>query len=108
MGVVYYKALGEKNMGEVKKYLHPNISFTDPQGEVIGREAVLNAANGFTKIFKTLTIFAEFGSDDQAIILYELEIEGLSKVLRAASLLSFQEGLISKIELIYDTRGLGK
>jgi|GEM_PF-3190065 len=40
------------------------------------------------------------------MIVYEVSIPGLSKNLTAASLLSFQEGLISKIELIHDTRCL--
>ncbi len=106
IGVAYYTALGEKNIEEVKKYLHPDIQFTDPQEKVIGREAVLKAAKGFTGIFKTLTIRAKFGSENQAMIVYDVEIPGLAKKLHAASLLSFQEGLISKIELFYDSKGL--
>jgi hypothetical protein len=106
IGVAYYRALGEKNIEEVKKYLHPDIQFTDPQEKVIGREAVLKAAKGFTGIFKSLTIRAKFGSEDQAMIVYDVEIPGLTKNLHAASLLSFREGLISKIELFYDSRGL--
>lgn len=108
IGVAYYTGLGEKNIEEVKKYLHPDIQFTDPQEKIIGRDAVLKAAKGFTNIFKTLTIRAKFGSEDQAMIVYDVEIPGLSKKLQAASLLSFQEGLISKIELFYDSKGLGK
>lgn len=108
IGVAYYTALGEKNIEKVKGYLHPDIQFTDPQETVIGREAVLQAAKGFTDIFKSLTIRSKFGSEDQAMIVYDLEIPGLPKQLQAASLLSFQEGLISKIELFYDSKGLGK
>ncbi len=102
-GVAYYTALGQKSLEEVKKHLHPDIQFTDPQEKVIGKEAVLKAAKGFTGIFKTLTIHAKFGSEDQAMIIYDVEIPGFAKKLRAASLLSFKEGLISKIDLIYDT-----
>lgn len=108
IGLAYYSALGEKNMEEVKKYLHPEIQFTDPQETIMGREAVLQAAEGFAAIFKSLTIRSKFGSEDQAMIVYEVEFPGLPKKLQAASLLSFQEGFISKIELIYDTKGLGK
>lgn len=106
--VAYYTALGEKNIEKVKNCLHPDIEFTDPQETVIGRESVLKAAQGFTRIFKTLTIRTQFGSENQAMIVYEVEIYGLPKKLQAASLLSFEEGLISKIELFYDTQGLGK
>lgn len=107
LGTAYYTALGEKNLEAVKECLHPDIQFSDPQEKVIGREAVLAAAKGFTGIFKTLTIKAKFGSENQAMIVYEVEIPGLSKNLKSASLLSFQDGLISKIELFYDSRNLG-
>ena len=99
----YYTALGEKNIEKVKEYLHPDIQFTDPQETVIGKEAVLKAAKGFSTIFKSLTIRLKFGSEDQAMIVYEVNIPSLTKNLHAASLLSFKEGLISKIELFYDT-----
>jgi hypothetical protein len=103
IAVAYYTALGKKDLEEVKRYLHPNIHFTDPQEQVIGKEAVLKAATGFSTIFKTLTIQAKFGSENQAVIIYDVEIPHFAKTLRAASLLSFQDGLISKIDLIYDT-----
>lgn len=106
IGEAYYKALGEKKIEAVRKYLHPDIQFSDPQEQVIGKEAVLEAATRFMNIFKTLTIRAKFGSETQAMIVYEVEIPGLSKPLKAASLLSFQDGLISEIELIYDMKSL--
>lgn len=106
IAVAYYTALGEKNIEAVKEYLHPDVQFTDPQERVMGREAVLKAATGFTAMFKTLTIRSQFGSENQAMIVYDVDIPALGKNLLAASLLSFQGGLISKIELIYDTRCL--
>lgn len=108
LGVAYYTALGEKNIREIKKYLHSDIQFSDPQETVIGKENVLKAAERFISIFNTLTIRATFGSKEQAMIVYEVEIPGLPKKLQAASFLSFQEGLISKIELFYDMTGLKK
>lgn len=108
IGVAYYMALAEKNIEKVSKYLHPDVQFTDPQEKLIGREAVLKAAQGFAGIFKNLKIRAPFGSEDQAMIVYEVEIPDITKKLQAASLLSFEEGLISKIELFYDTKGLGR
>ena len=108
LAVAYYTALGEKNIEVVEGFLHPDIQFIDPQEKVIGREAVIKAAKGFTTIFKTLTIRTKFGADDQAIIIYDVEIPAINKILRAVSLLSFQDSLISKIELIYDTGCLMK
>lgn len=106
IGVAYYTALGEKNMEKVQEYLHTDIQFIDPQEKIIGKEAVLKAAKGFAGIFNNLTIHSKFGSEDQAMIVYEVEIPGLANPLKAASLLSFQSGLISKIELFYDSKNL--
>jgi hypothetical protein len=103
LAVAYYTALGQKDIDAVKKCLHPNVEFADPQEKVLGREAVLKAAKGFTGIFKALVIRKTFGSEDQAVVIYDVDIPAFEKNLRAASLLSFKEGLISKIELIYDT-----
>lgn len=107
IATAYYTALGKKNLEEVALYLHPNIQFTDPQEEVVGKEAVLKAAKGFSSIFTALTIRAPFGTESQAVVIYDVEIPNMDKPLRAASLLSFQDGLISKIDLIYDTRCFG-
>lgn len=106
LGVAYYTALGEKDMDKVKECLHPDIQFSDPQEKVIGREAVLKAAKGFSSMFKSLTIRAKFGAEDQAMIVYDVEIPGLEKKLQAASWLSFRDGLISKIQLFYDMSGM--
>lgn len=106
LGVAYYTALDEKNMEKVKKYLHPDIQFSDPQETLIGRENVLEAARSFTNVFKSLAIRVKFGSEHQAMVVYEVEIPGLPQKLQAASLLSFQDGLIAKIELFYDSKCL--
>ncbi len=104
--VAYYEALGKKDMEAVKKTLHPDVQYSDPDEKIVGRELLLKAAKGFTAIFKSLTIRAKFGSETQAMTLHDVEIPGLDKNLRTASLFSFQDGLISNIELIYDPRCL--
>lgn len=103
LAVAYYTALGEKNIEEVKKYIHPDIQFSDPKEKTIGKEAFLQAAKRFSSIFKRLTIREQFGSEDKAMIVYEVEIPSLPKNLLAASLVRFKDGLIANIELIYDT-----
>lgn len=106
LGVAYYKALGEKDIEKVRQYLHPDIQFSDPKETIVGKEAVLKAAQGFMKIFKTLNIRTQFGSENQAMIVYEVVIPGLPNALQAASLLGVQDGMISKIELFYDSKCL--
>lgn len=102
----YYTQLSQKKLEGVEKYIHSQIEFKDPQEKILGKEAFLKAAKRFSAMFESLTILEKFGSGDQAVIIYEVKIPHLEKPLKAVSWLNFQEGLISKIELIYDRQGL--
>jgi hypothetical protein len=62
----------------------------------------LEANKKFVSLFKTLTIHSSFASGDQAMIIYDLECAAPINHFSSAVLLSFQEDLITKIELFYD------
>lgn len=100
----YYVAVGEKNIAGIEKHLHPDVCFTAPFAKLSGKNAVLEAAKEFTKLFKTLTIRAKFGSEDQAMIVYDLDCPMLNGVVSAAVLMSLHDGFITKIEIFYDPR----
>ena len=100
----YYKAMGEKNVAAVGKYLHPDVQFVAPLGKMSGKEAVLEGAKKFTILFKALKIRSTFGSQDQAMVVYDLECPVPIGSFSTAVLMSFQEGLVSKIELFFDAR----
>jgi hypothetical protein len=98
----YYTLVAEKNVEAIKKYLDPNVEFKGPLAALNGREAVLKATSNFMNTFKSLKIRAKFGSGDQAMVVYDLDIPGIAKDFPGASLLSFRGGMIVKIELFYD------
>lgn len=100
----YYKAMGEKNVAAVGKYLHPDVQFVAPLGKMSSKEAVLEGAKKFTNLFKTLKIRSKFGSEDQAMVVYDLECPAPIGNFSTAVLMTFREGLISKIELFFDAR----
>ncbi len=52
--------------------------------------------------FNTLTIRAKFGSQDQAMLAYDINCP--IGICRAAALVQFENGLIVSIELFYDAR----
>src|SRR5690348_2761309 len=95
----YYTAMGEKNMAGVEKYLHSDVQFIGPLDEMTGKGPVLEAIRKFVAIFKTLKIRAKFGSENQAMIVYDVDFPAPIGNLPGASLVTFQEGLITKIEL---------
>lgn len=98
----YYKLVGEKNAEGIKKYLHPDVELYSPLVTSKGKEAVLKATSQFMNTFKSLTIRAKFGAGDQAMIVYNVDIPGIATDFPGASLLSFREGMIVKIQLFYD------
>lgn len=98
----YYKLVGEKNGEGIKRYLHSAVEFYGPLATLKGRDAVVDATSNFMKVFASLTIRAKFGSGDQAMIVYDTDIPGISKNFPGASLLTFRDGLIVRIELFHD------
>ncbi len=104
IGEAYYTAVGKKNVAEIEKYLHPDANLTGPLASISGRHAILEATKHFTSMFNTLTIRAKFRSENQAMIVYELDIPGPIGNFPGASLMTFQEGKIIKIQLFYDGR----
>lgn len=98
----YYNLVGEKNAEGIKKYLHSDVEFYSPLATLKGKEAVILATSHFMNAFTSLTIRAKFGAKDQAMIVYDSDIPGIANGFPGASLLSFRDGLIDRIELFHD------
>jgi hypothetical protein len=104
----YYKLVGTKNAEAIKKYLDADVEFHSPLTTLKGRDAVLEATSNFMKAFKSLKIRAKFGAGNQAMIVYDTDIPGIAENFPGASLLSFRDGLIVKIELFHDASRFAK
>ena len=102
----YYTAMGNKNIEGMAKYLHPDISFKAPLAQMEGKENVLDAAIKLATIIKGLNIRKMFENHNQAMLVLDLDFPGPIGHFPSASLLTVQEGLITKIELFYDARPL--
>ena len=100
----FYAAMSEKNIEAMEKHVHHNVQFTAPLAKLQGKEAYLEALKGFTAFFKTLTIRATFGEGDQAVLIYDVDFPAPIGKVPSVALMTFQEGLIIRIELFYDAR----
>lgn len=98
----FYTAFGEKNVGIMEKYLHPDVELVTPLSRLQGKDAYLEAAKAFTAFFNALTLRATFGEGDQAVVVYDLECGPVGEV-PAVALLTLHEGLIIRNELFHDT-----
>jgi len=102
--VAYYTAMHNKDLAGVGQCLHPNVHFQGPLANLAGKELVLEAAKHFMSAFKSLTIRAKFESENQVMLAYDLDCPEPIGLFRAAALMTFTDGLISRLELFYDAR----
>ena len=102
----YYTAMAEKDVVGLERFLHPAVHFVSPFAEMTGKEGVLAAAKGLMPTFQSLIIRASFGSETQAMLAMDTVFPAPIGNLRTASLVTIQDGLITKIELFYDGKQL--
>lgn len=98
----YYRLIGEKNVEGIKKYLDHDVEFYSPLATLKGKEAVAGATDNFMNAIASLKIRAKFDSGDQAMIVYDVDFPGVASHFPGASLLTFRNNLIVKIELFHD------
>ena len=106
--VGYYTAMKAKDLPRIAQYLHPDVVFTGPLAEVKGKETLLESIKGLMSSFNTLSIRAKFGHDNQVMLAWDLDCGEPIGVLKSATLMTFQDGLISRLELFYDARPFEK
>lgn len=100
----YYTAMGAKDLAGLAPYLHADVTFTTPLATLTGKDAVLKAAGHFMAVFNKLTIRTVFGSETQAMLVYDFEFPAPIGNLPAAVLMDIQDGLITTFQLFYDAR----
>jgi len=104
----YYEAMNDKDLAGVARHLHPDVRFVGPMADLVGKEAVLEAAKRFVTLIKSLRVRAKFGSDDTAMLAYDVDFGEPIGICRTAVLMTFKQGLIASIELFYDARPFEK
>jgi hypothetical protein len=100
--------MNNKNMAYMEKQVHPEVHFIGPLAEFTGKEAYLDSVRKFFNLFKSIKIREQFGSQDQAIIVYDVDCREPIGILRSVALLNFKDNLISRIELFFDARLIEK
>ncbi len=98
----YYNLIKEKEIEKIKKYLDPDVEFYSPLVILKGKEAVVEATSNFMNAISSLKIRAKFDSGGQAMIVYDVDFPGLVNNFPGASLLTFRNNLIVRIELFHD------
>jgi len=100
----YYNAMLAKDFEKMAGYLHNNVHFIGPLAEMHGKEPIVTAAKNFGGILQDIQIRSRFAAGDQIMFAYDMVVPAPIGKFRAAVLMEFTDGFISKIELFYDAR----
>jgi hypothetical protein len=106
--VAYYRAMADKDLTDMERYLHPDVHLISPMEELTGKEAVLAAVKPLVNLIKSIKVHAKFGSEDQAMLTYDMDFSAPIGVCRAAALMTFKDGLIMRNEIFFDARPFDK
>lgn len=102
--VAYYTAMGNKDLAGMERHLHPQVDFVGPLAEMTGKQAVLEAARRLFNNLNSLNIRAKCAAAGQVMLVMDMDCPAPIGILRAASFLNFEDGLIARIELFFDPR----
>ncbi len=100
----YYAHMLSKNFDAMQECLHPDVVLISPLAEISGRDVVVAAAKNLSKILKEIEIRSKFSHRNQVMLAYDFMFPMPIGKLRAAALMDFNDGQISRIELFYDGR----
>lgn len=104
VGHTYYTKVSENNWQEVDELLDESVRLCSPMAVLEGKKAVIEATRNFRNMVKSLRVRSSFGSETQAVVLYECDVPGISDAFPGASLLDIDEkGKIIAIQLYYDS-----
>ncbi|MGA7473342.1 MAG: nuclear transport factor 2 family protein [Candidatus Sulfotelmatobacter sp.] len=106
--VSYYKAMADKDLNGMARRLHPDVRLVTPMEELTGKETVLEAAKRLLPLINSIKVHAKFGSEDQAMLTYDMGFAESIGVCRAAALMTFKDGLIVRNEIFFDARPFDK
>jgi hypothetical protein len=100
--VAYYKAMADKDLPGMARHLHADVRLLTPMEELTGKEAVLEAAQRILNLIKSIQVHAKFGSEDQAMLTYDMDFAEPIGVCRAAAWMTFKDGLFVRNEVFFD------
>jgi hypothetical protein len=102
VAIAFTKAWTSHDMTTAAGYVADDVSFEGPMTQAAGSDAFMSGLSQFAQAVTGLEILVALGSDERAIIMYDLTT-GPFGVLRAAEDLVVSEGKIIRDTLVFDT-----
>jgi hypothetical protein len=98
----YYSNWINKNFPTSILLLSPRLTVEVPINHYPTKESFAEALIAFGGITKNVELLAEFVQENQAMLLYDMDVEGLG-IFRVAEHFTVENGFITQIRQIHDT-----
>ena len=102
--IEYNRAFGEGRLDDVREMLHPDLEFDGTAKPTTGRDAYMSGLPRLVSVLKRNDIRDVVVDGDRAFILYDFVTDTTAGAVLSGELITFQDGLIRKITLLFDLR----
>lgn len=101
----YHQAWTSQDFDAAGRYLADDLETDVPLNTYGSKADWVQAVRGTRQITSTVRVLAEFGTDDEALLLYDMVLEPIGD-LRIAEHFVIADGRIVKIRHVHDTAAL--
>jgi len=98
----YHRGWTSKNFDQAVGLLAPDLKVEVPINDYPTAESFAQALAGFGALVQSVTMLAELAKENEAMLLYDLDVARLGK-LRVAEHFTVADGKITRIRQIHDT-----
>ena len=100
----YNRAFGERRLDDLREMLHPDLEFDGTVKPTIGRDAYMSGLPRLVSVLLRNDIKDVIVDGDRAFVLYDFVTDTPGGNVLSGELLTFEDGLIRKITLLFDWR----
>jgi len=104
LALEYNKAFGDGKLDRVAEMLHPDIEFDGTAKPTHGREAYMSGLPRLVSVLERNELHDVIVDGNRAFILYDFVTATPAGRVLSGELLTFEDGLITKITLLFDHR----
>jgi ketosteroid isomerase-like protein len=101
----YHESWTTKHFDDATRLLARDLKVEVPVNDYPTAESFAQALSGFGSLVKRVELLAEFTNGDEAMLLYDMDVEKIG-ALRVAEHFTVEQGRISKIRQIHDTTAI--
>jgi limonene-1,2-epoxide hydrolase len=101
----YFRGWTTRNYDTAAKQLLPALEVEVPVNHYPDAASFVQALTGFGNMVNHVHLVAELASGDQAVLLYDMEVQGIG-TLRVAEHFTVQQGKITRLRQVHDTHAI--